>query len=339
MTNSLPRLLWLTQGSSPKLPSQRLRVLEMLPLLAADFEQAHCPAPTTIMQVWRMRRQLRAADVVILQKELVSLAVLTLIRHFARQLTYDFDDAVHLRLLADGSCRASRKRSRRFAAICRAADLVIAGNSILAAEAECAGCRRVAILPTGVPLPTASYPPPPADTPVRLGWIGTDVNLPYIEALEPIFLQLQSEGLVFSLHVMAGRAPRFRQFAAVEFLPWSASAEEAFLASLDVGLMPLADNAHTRGKCAYKALQYMSLSKPVVVSDVGVNAEWTAGTGFAATTEAEMSDALRKLIISGTLRTQMGAIGSQRVAREFARPVLATRLRDLLLSICQTSRG
>lgn len=334
MTRSLPRLLWLTQGSSPKLPSQRLRVLEMLPLLAADFEQTHCPAPTTIMQVWHMRQQLRAADVVILQKELVPLVVLKLIRHFARRLAYDFDDAVHLRLLADGSCRPSRKRSRRFAAICRTADLVIAGNSILAAEAEHSGGRRIAILPTGVALPNASYPPLPPGAPVRLGWIGTDVNLPYIEALEPIFLQLQSEGLAFSLHVMAGRGPRFRQFAAVEFLPWSAEEEEAFLASLDIGLMPLADNAHARGKCAYKALQYMSLGKPVVVSDVGVNAEWTAGAGFATATEAEMADDLRRLITSADLRAQMGEIGSQRVAQEFARPVLAIRLRDLILSLC-----
>lgn len=333
MKRSLPRLLWLTQGKSPKLPSQRLRVLEMMPLLATDFEQAHCPAPTTILQVLRMRRQLRTANIIVLQKELVSLLVLKLIRYFAQRLAYDFDDAVHLRLLADGSCRPSRKRSRRFAAICRTADLIIAGNPILAVEAEHAGGRRIAILPTGVTLPTASHPPPPTGAPVHLGWIGTDVNLPYIEAMEPIFLQLQSDGLVFLLHVMAGRAPRFQQFTAVEFLPWIAGAEEAFLASLDIGLMPLADNAHTRGKCAYKALQYMSQGKPVVVSDVGVNAEWTAGAGFAAATEAEMMEGLRQLITSIELRAQMGMTGSQRVAMEFSRPVIAARLRNQLLSL------
>lgn len=337
MTNSLPRLLWLTQGSSPKLPSQRLRVLEMLPLLAADFEQTHCPAPTTMMQAWRMRQQLRAADVVILQKELIPLVVLKLIRHFAQRLAYDFDDAVHLRLLADGSCRPSRKRLRRFTAICRAADLVIAGNPILAAEAEHAGGRCIAILPTGVALPTANHPPPPTGAPVRLGWIGTDVNLPYIEALEPIFLQLQSEGLVFSLRVMAGRMPRFRQFTAVEFLPWSAGEEEAFLASFDIGLMPLADNAHTRGKCAYKALQYMSLGKPVVISDVGVNAEWTAGAGYAASTPNEMTEGLRKLILSPELRLHMGRVGKERVQKEFSRPVIAGQLKELFAIFMQNS--
>jgi heptosyltransferase-3 len=328
-----PRLLWLTQGSSTDLPSQRLRALEIIPLLAEEFAPIHCPAPTTPVRAWRMRRELREADVVVLQKELVSLPVLWVLRHFSRRLIYDFDDCVHLRLLADGSCRTSRKRNRRFAAICRTADLVIAGNSILAAQADRFGSRRTAILPTAVALPVGSYTETGADAPVRLGWIGTNVNLPYLEALEPIFLRLQAEGLAFSLRVMAGRAPQFRNFTAVEFVPWSPEAEEAFLASLDVGLMPLADNEHTRGKCAYKALQYMSLGKPVVSSDVGVNAEWTAGAGFTAADPDEMASGLRKLISDPALRTQMGAVGSARVRNEFARPLVAARLRDLIASI------
>jgi len=333
MTTPLPKLLWLTQGNSNKLPSQRLRVIELMPYLSNHFEQSRCAAPTTIMQVWRMRQQLRAANIVVLQKELVARSVLKLIRHFTQRLAYDFDDAVHVRLLADGSCRASRKRSSRFRTICRAVDLVIAGNAILAAEAERAGARRVVILPTGVVLPRPQAATPTTHAPVRLGWIGTDVNLPYIEALEPIFLQLQGEGLVFILRVMAGRAPRFRQFAAVEFVPWTTDSEETFLASLDIGLMPLADNAHTRGKCAYKALQYMSMGKPVVVSDVGVNAEWTAGAGFAATTETELTDALRRLVTEPELRKQMGRIGRDRVGLEFSRPVVANQLRDTLLAL------
>lgn len=333
MSSHRPRLLWLTQGSSPKLPSQRLRALEIMPLLTEAFVQSHCPAPTAVTQAWRMRRQLREADVVVLQKELVSLSVLKVIRYFSRRLIYDFDDSVHLRLLADGSCRPSRKRTRRFAAICRSVDLVVAGNSVLAAEAGRCGSRRTAILPTGVALPVADYPAKAPDAPVCLGWIGTNVNLPYIEALEPVFLRLQAEGLAFSLRVMAGCAPQFRHFDAVEFVPWSSEGEGAFLASLDIGLMPLADNAHTRGKCAYKALQYMNLGKPVLVSDVGVNAEWTAGAGFAAADADEMAAGLRKLISNPALREQMGAIGRARVQKEFARPVVAARLRDLIVSL------
>lgn len=333
MAATPPGVLWLTQGKSRELPSQRLRVLEIMPLLADQLAQRYCPAPTSVMQVWRMRRTLGEADVVVLQKELVSLAVLHLLRFFVRRLIYDFDDAVHLRLMADGNCRPSRKRARRFAAICRAADLVIAGNPILDEEARRRGARRTAIVPTGVALPTRDYPAMPAGAPVRLGWIGTNVNLPYIEALEPVFLQLQAEGFMFSLCVMSGRRPNFKQFAAVEFIPWAADTEEAFLAAIDIGLMPLADNAHTRGKCAYKALQYMSLGKPVVVSDVGVNAAWIAGAGFATSSADEMIDGLRQLIANPGLRASMGEAGSKRIRRDFARPVIAARLRELIFSV------
>jgi glycosyltransferase involved in cell wall biosynthesis len=332
MSTTRPRLLWLTQGHSPKLPSQRLRVLEIMPLLANAFDQKTMPTPTTLRALWQIRQRIREADLVVLQKELVSRPVLWLLRRLARRLVYDFDDAVHLRLLADGSCRPSRKRAARFAAICRQVDLCIAGNPVLEAAARDAGARRIAVIPTGVDLPVTTGMAAPAG-PVRLGWIGTNVNLPYIEAMEPLFLQLQQEGLEFVLRVMAGKPPAFPHFAALEFVPWSVEAEASFLASLDIGLMPLADNPHTRGKCAYKALQYMSQGKPVVVSDVGVNAAWTVGAGFATRDDDELAAALRRLLADPSLRTQMGACGRARVTTEFARPVCAAAVQQQLLAL------
>lgn len=333
MTMAHPRLLWLTQGNSPKLPSQRLRVLEIMPLLKDAFDQSWHAAPTTLLAVWRLRQRLRAADLVVLQKELVPLAVLKLLRFYCRRLVYDFDDAVHVRLLADGRCRTSRKRARRFAAICRSADLIIAGNAILEGVAQRYHARKTAILPTGVAMPEVVPAGGRNAGPVRLGWIGTNVNLPYVEALEPIFTQLQAEGLCFVLRVMAGQSPRFQRFSAVEFVPWATHAEEEFLASLDIGLMPLANNEHTRGKCAYKALQYMSLGKAVVVSDVGINGDWTAGAGFAAKTEDDFADGLRRLIMDADLRQHMGRKGRERIAVEFSRAVVACRLRELLVGV------
>ncbi len=335
--SDLVSLLWLTQGRSPRLPSLRLRVLEIMPYLANRFEQTYCPAPTTLWRVWRLRRRLRTADVVVLQKELVSIPVMKLLRWFSRRLVYDFDDAVHVRLLAAGDCRPSRKRARRFGVICRAVDLVIAGNPILEDAARQHGARRTAVLPTAVALADEASVENGVLRPVRLGWIGTDVNLPYIEAMELVFLRLQEQGHAFVLLVMAARAPVFRRFTAVEFIPWTEDREAAFLAAIDIGLMPLADNEHTRGKCAYKALQYMSLGKPVVVSDVGVNAEWTAGAGYATTTFDETTEALHKLIAHPALRETLGAAGRARVLHDFSRTVVANHLNELLISLIENA--
>ena len=40
---------------------------------------------------------------------------------------------------------------------------------------------------------------------------------------------------------------------------------------IDIGVMPLTDDAWAKGKCGFKAIQYMSLGIPTIASDVGVN--------------------------------------------------------------------
>jgi hypothetical protein len=40
-----------------------------------------------------------------------------------------------------------------------------------------------------------------------------------------------------------------------------------------VGIMPLPDTPSARGKCGCKALQYMALGRPAVVSPLGINRE------------------------------------------------------------------
>lgn len=326
-----PRLLWLTQGKNPNLPSLRLRVLALQDLLSEQFDQEIFPAPTKLIDMWRVRKLIKAADIVILQKELISIPVLWLLRRYATRLIYDFDDAVYVRLLPGGDCRKSKKRMGRFSAICRACDVAHAGNRILAEAAHTAGAKTIVEIPTAVPDQFAVMETPHSGT--RIGWIGTAVNLPYLEAMEPIFSRLAGDGYEFQLQIMSNKKPKFMNFKKWSHTPWSEKEEAAFLKNIDIGIMPLANNEHARGKCAYKALQYMSYGKPVVISDVGINAEWTAGAGRTAKQIDDFYPQLSELLQNPEVCASLGQAGSQIVTARFTRKVAAHAVITSIMNI------
>ncbi len=80
---------------------------------------------------------------------------------------------------------------------------------------------------------------------------------------------------------------------------------------MDVGIMPLFDDPWARGKCAMKAIQYMGVGLPAVVSPVGANRDVVQDgvSGFHAATEEEWVRALERLLDDGDLRHSHGSRG------------------------------
>ena len=192
------------------------------------------------------------------------------LRRPGRPVVFDVDDAVDLPPPGVSLGRLGRGRYRwNFEATVRAADLVLCGNDYLASRLP---HRRFEVLPT--PVDTRRFAPgvlpPPAGPAV--GWVGHSDNLSYLESLGEPLQEIARRHPGLRIIVVADRPPRLPGLA-VEFRRWSLEREVSCFAGIRVGLMPLEDSPWTRGKCAFKAIQYMALGIPTVASPVGMNRE------------------------------------------------------------------
>ncbi len=106
----------------------------------------------------------------------------------------------------------------------------------------------------------------------------------------------------------------------IERVPWSSATEAQSLAGAHIGVMPLTDDAWSRGKCAFKLLQYMAAALPCVASPVGANTEAVLDgvNGFHATDADEWERNLERLIVSPELRSAFGARGRSHVEERYS---------------------
>lgn len=245
------------------------------------------------------------------------------------RLVLDYDDAVWVSYLsAANPYLAKLKFPGKTATLCRIARHVMAGNAYLADYARRFN-DRVSIVPTTID--TERYRPVPRApnaVPV-IGWTGSYSTAKYLEILGPTLRRLR-ERIPFRMVVVGGE---FRLDGVdVECRPWDSRREVDDLRGFDIGVMPLLDTEWERGKCGLKALQYMALEIPCVVSRVGVNTEIVkdGAEGFTASTEAEWEQALERLLRDSALRERLGHAARATVVRRYSAQVHAPRVAEIL---------
>ena len=279
----------------------------------------------------RQSRRLRDYQAAYVFREAAFLPTTFLEKAVARRIpfVYDFDDAIYLPATsAANAALRFLKSASKVSTLCGMATHVTVGNAHLASYAKL-HARAVTTIPSTID--TSSYlpsPRPPNAVPV-IGWTGSETTLPYLAEILPALLALRSS-FDFELRVIGGRlaADGLR----VTCLPWSAASEVEDLRAIDIGLMPLPDDEWTRGKCGMKALQYMGLAIPAVVSPVGANAEIIRDghNGFHARTRDDWVARLGSLIRDPALRLRLGAAGRETVEKEYSAAVHAPRLAGIL---------
>jgi glycosyltransferase involved in cell wall biosynthesis len=135
--------------------------------------------------------------------------------------------------------------------------------------------------------------------------------------------------------VVGGDAPNIPGVEVVQF-PWSQEDEIKLLHSFDVGVMPLTDDPWSRGKCAFKLIQYMACGISVVASPVGANTDVVLPEcGFLAKDDNDWFSALHELCFKPDLRTKMGLAGRDRVLSDFSLRKTLPLMRDLLVRLAE----
>jgi glycosyltransferase involved in cell wall biosynthesis len=251
-------------------------------------------------------------------------------------VVFDFDDAIFLPSVSDANrLIGALKRPQKVATIIGRSRQVIAGNAFLADYA-----RRfnpaVTLVPTCVD--TARFvpaPAPPAHRTPIVGWIGSPTTASYVRDLAPV-LQRARARHPFTLRVSGGGAPLEIDGVDVENADWSLEREVDLFNTCDIGVYPLTDDEWSKGKCGFKAIQFMACGVPVVAAAVGVNRDIIQDgvNGFLAATPDEWIDKLARLLADPALRRRFGEAGRRTVVERYSlernAPILADTLRRVV---------
>ena len=284
------------------------------------------------LRTWERRALLGWAHIAVLHQIKLSAIEARLFAALSRRRVFDVDDAIYVRKprRLGAPPGDSVWRRGKFAATCRAVDVVAAGNDVLASVAR-TSARAVEVLPTSID--AGSYPATTAgpDDPPTIVWIGSPENLVYLEMIRPALGRLAARHPTLRVRVICSAFPDWPDIL-VERIAWSEATEAAALAAAHIGIMPLTDDEWARGKCAFKVLQYMAASLPCVASPVGANTEAVIDgvNGFHARGLEEWEQNLERLIESAPLRVRMGAAGHAHVTERYAMSVFRANYVKLL---------
>ncbi|MFD2514535.1 glycosyltransferase family 4 protein [Pontibacter locisalis] len=238
---------------------------------------------------------------------------------FRKKLIYDFDDAIWLNNTSDENKSVTRyKWQHKTEKICRWSYKVSVGNNFLKEYAQQFN-QQVVLLPSAVDLINKYNKLKNQQVErITVGWIGSHSTLPYLKLIEPALQRLEKKH-DFDFIVIADRSPELRIDSMV-FVPWNQETEVDGLLRFSIGVMPLPDTEWARGKCAFKAIQYMALGIPAIVSAVGANTEAVLNgeTGYTCTTEQEWYESLERLLTDPDLRAKQGEAGRAQVEERYA---------------------
>ncbi|MDX1652010.1 MAG: glycosyltransferase family 4 protein [Brumimicrobium sp.] len=237
---------------------------------------------------------------------------------------YDFDDAIWLPNYSASNAKVHRFKAYWKVKYCmKWAHRITAGNEYLKQFAEKYN-PNVQIIPTTIDLKNQhTLKSNHNASPTVIGWTGTHTTMHYLDEIIPVIEELE-KNYRFIFRVISNKAPNYK-LKSLEFIKWNKTSEIEDLSQLNIGLMPLKEDKWSKGKCGFKALQYMALEIATVLSPVGVNTEIVdqRKNGLFADNPDAWRTALEQLLTDVNFRTQIAKAGRIQVKERYSVEALA----------------
>ena len=307
------KILFITSGDTDD-PSSRVRVHQFLPFFDREYKQVAAISLAGRGQFQRKFRRLMALlasirfDTIVVQKVVLP-RLTSIMSKLSKRLIYDIDDGVFVSY-------------PELNYVLPLYDVIVTGNRSLEEHVSRFNVHSVTI-PSVVDEtrfdPNQQCKRYNNGGRLVIGWLGHGWNLPYLHPLKDCFFELANDAKTpFVLKVVSNGVLDWRASWVIN-KPWRLEEEVADVASFDVGIMPLPGDRWSELKCGYKALVYMAMGKPVVVTPVGVNSRVVQHgiNGYHAETPSDWVNNLSALLQDAPLRLRMGEAGRQFVASGF----------------------
>jgi glycosyltransferase involved in cell wall biosynthesis len=276
--------------------------------------------------------KIRKSDFIFIHREVAPVAPPVfewiIARIFRKKIIYDFDDAIWLTDMESRNRVQNMIRSYdKVGKICKWSYKVSCGNEYLR-EFALKHNQSAIVNPTTVDTDHLhSRVHGIKNDKVVLGWTGTHSTLKYLYRISDVLQRVVSNGNI-SILIICNRRPQW-EISDYTYIDWSRNNEIDDLLKIDIGLMPLPDDPWTRGKCGFKAIQYLALGIPAVVTPLEMNRQIVdhGVNGYYCSGPEEWVKFITELANDPAKRIEFGKNGREKIIKNYS---LASNLKNFL---------
>lgn len=263
-------------------PSTRIRMLQYLPLLKNDNNLTysihlrvknfgeHFIGKLLFFLNKRFLRMLlflkiliARFDVIFIQRTLLSLLELKILKLYKKKIIYDVDDGIFL---------YNDNMMAKFKNTVRIADKVIVSTPFLKhflSQYEV----NSDIIYSSVDSKKFFRKDPENNNKIVIGWSGSSSTLKYVVDIIDIIINILNKYENTEFHYISSDDKLSHLHARIHFFKWHELSEPEIIRQFNIGIMPIPDDIWSKYKGGYKLFMYLMSDIPVIASPVGINSD------------------------------------------------------------------